>query len=48
MRTAVADSPFAVWTSHSRGSHLTFRSPIPSHCWRHEERHDQLAIVQSD
>jgi hypothetical protein len=30
------------------GSHVTFRSPIPSHRWRQEERHDQMGIAQSD
>ena len=35
-------------TSAGRGSYVTFRGPKPSHCWRHEVRHDQMGIAQSD
>jgi hypothetical protein len=29
-------------------SHVTFRSPVPSHHWRQEERHDQMVSTESD
>src|SRR5215467_11703819 len=32
--------------SAGRGSHVTFRDPIPSHHWRQEERHDQMGTAE--
>ena len=31
-----------------RGSDVTLRTPIPSHRWRQEERHDQMGTSESD
>jgi hypothetical protein len=30
------------------GSHVTFRSSIPSLCWRLEKRHNQVETAESD